>query len=282
MTDDPSEYDPVVDHERLRLSAEIHRAQDERNIERIVSRFRDRGIAQPYRVLDAGCGYGTVTESRFGEDDRFEVLAVDSIQRVLTVAKQQYAASNIEYRRLDVNHIDEAALGTFDLVFSTYLFHHLTDQKAVLSLLWERVRSGGAMAIRSCDDGQHIHYPRDERMEWLVNETDAIPGSSDRTHGRRLPTHLQRLTPEPTDVWLDLQNYHTVGRDRAERRAYWDVFHSNRLHYAKVRARSAGATKADERLCAAMSERMDELKQKIVENTHVFDAKSVPVAVAMN
>lgn len=278
--DGPSEYDVDVDHERLQLSAAVHREQDERNIERVVEHFEQVGIEPPYRVLDAGCGYGTVTKSRFGDDDRFEVLAIDQSRNALEVAKDRYAASNVEYRWLDVNNLTDVDFGAFDLVFASYLFHHIANQESVLSLLWENVRDGGCLLIRSCEDGQHMHYPPDEDMDWLVEVTDEIPGSSDRTHGRRLPTHLKRLSPEPEDVWLDLENYHTVGRSSSERRDYWTVFHSNRLHYAKVRAERDNASIEEKRLYQKMAEQMDALEDKIIGNEHVFDVKSVPLVGA--
>lgn len=280
-SDDPSEYDPEVDHERLQLSSSVHYDQDERNIERIIDHFQETGVEPPYRVLDAGCGYGTVTQSRFGEDERFDVVAIDDMESVLRIAQDQYTAPNIEYRWMDVNNVDGADLGKFDLVFVSYLFHHITNQESVLSLLWERVQEGGALMVRSCDDGQHFHYPPNEDMEWIVNFTDKIPGSSDRTHGRRLPTHLKRLSPAPADMWLDLKNYHTVGRDSTERRDYWTVFHSNRLYYAKLRAEREEATRDDERLYEDMAEQMQQQEENIIENEYVFDAKSVPVVVGV-
>jgi SAM-dependent methyltransferase len=279
--DGPSEYNPEVDHERLQLSEAMHRDQDERNLDRIIEDFQERGIEPPYRVLDAGCGYGTVCQRRFGGDERFEVLAIDGSEDVLKIANDQYTAQNIEYRWLDVNNLDAADLGKFDLVFVSYVFHHLDNQESALALLWDRVREDGALLIRSCDDGQHLHYPPNEDMDWVVDITDTIPGSSDRTHGRRLPTQMKRLSPTPDDVWMDMENYHTVGRDSTERREYWDVFHSNRLHYAKVRAEREDATAEDERLYADMSEQMTRIKDEITDNSHIFDAKSVPVVVAM-
>lgn len=281
--DGPSDYDVEVDHERLKMSEAMHREQDERNIARIVEHFQETGIEPPYRVLDAGSGYGTVTQRRFGGDERFEVVGIDDSENVLKIANDQYAAQNIEYRWLDVNNIDapNAALGEFDMVFVSYLFHHLDNQESVLSLLWDRVREGGAFLIRSCEDGQHMHYPPNEDMDWVVNVTDRIPKSSDRTHGRRLPTQIKRLSPSPDDMWLDLENYHTVGRDSTERQEYWDVFHSNRLHYAKMRAERDGATAEDERLYEDMSEQMTRLKDDVTGNEHIFDVKSVPVVVAI-
>ncbi|WP_433632762.1 hypothetical protein [Halomicrococcus sp. NG-SE-24] len=71
-----------------------------------------------------------------------------------------------------------------------------------------------------------------------------------------------------------------VGRDSGERHDYWDVFHSNRLHYAKVRAERDDATREDKQLYETMSDRMDRLEDKVIGNEHVFDVKSVPLAVA--
>ncbi|AGB17401.1 hypothetical protein Halru_2830 [Halovivax ruber XH-70] len=37
----PSEYDVEVDYDRLELSADVHREQDERNLDRVVERFEE-------------------------------------------------------------------------------------------------------------------------------------------------------------------------------------------------------------------------------------------------
>lgn len=276
----PSEYDPEVDRERLEQSAAIHREQDERNLEAILSHFRERGIEPPYRVLDAGCGYGTVTKSRFGDDDRFDVVAIDNVEEVVRIAREEYDAENIDYRWLDVHDVDADSLGTFDLVFTSYLFHHLDQQEPVLSQLWDVVAPDGALFVRTCEDGQHLHYPPDESMDWIVDVTDEIPGSSDRTHGRRIYTHMNRLSPDPERVELDLKNYHTAGKTSSEREAYWDVFHSNRLHYAEVRSEREDATREDRERYERLSKEMERLREKFVDNEHFLDTKSVPVAVA--
>lgn len=275
-----SEYDPEVDHDRLQLSSDTHREQDLDSIEQVVEYFEAHDVETPYRVLDAGCGYGTVTQDRFGSDDRFEVLAIDNVPSVLSVARDEYSAPNVEYRQLDVNDLHDASIGEFDLVVATYLFHHVENQEPVLAKLWNRVQAPGALFVRSCEDGQHIHYPPDEAMDWLVEVTEEIKGSSDRTHGRRLYTHLRRLEPEPNYIDLDLRNYHTAGEDRTGREQYWEVFHSNRLHYAEVLAQRSGATQQDQKLYERMKKRYNRLEQKFIDNDSFLDAKSVPLTVA--
>lgn len=277
---DASEYDPEVDHDRLKLSSETHKKQDLDNLSAVLNYFEQEGIDPPYRVLDAGCGYGTVTQDRFGDDDRFEVLAIDKVAPVLGIARDEYNASNITYEQLDVNELHASDIGSFDLVVATYLFHHVENQEPVLSKLWDRVAEPGALLVRSCEDGQHIHYPPDEDMDWLVNITDQIKGSSDRTHGRRLYTHLCRLSPEPTEIALDLRNYHTAGRGRRERKQYWDVFHSNRLHYAEVLAKQPDSTDHNQQFYEKMRKRYNRLEQKFIDNDSFLDAKSVPSTIA--
>ncbi len=280
--EDASEYDPDVDHDRLQLSAAVHREQDLDNIEQALAYFDEQDIEPPYDVLDAGCGYGTVTKSRFGDDDRFRVTAIDVAQSVIGIARAEYAAENITYQTLDVAAIPETDIGTFDLVFSSYLFHHLDRgaQESVLSILWDVVRPQGVLMIRSCDDGQHLHFPPDEEMDWFVEVTDEIKGSSDRKHGRRLYTHQCRLTPEPLDIDLDLRTYHTAGDSREQRRQYWSVFHSNRLHYAEVLASRENATSADQELYERMHRDYTRLAEKFKDNPNFLDAKSVPMTIA--
>lgn len=277
-----SEYDVDVDHERLQLSARVHRDQDMANIDRALAHLEESALEPPYDVLDAGCGYGTVTKSRFGDDERFRVRGIDVAASAIGVAREEYAADNITYQILDVTDLPEAAVGTFDLVFSSYLFHHLDRgaQESVLSILWNRLRPSGVLMVRSCDDGQHLHFPPDDDMDWFVAVTDEIKGSSDRTHGRRLYTHQCRLRPEPTEIELDLHNYHTAGCTRAEREEYWDVFHSNRVHYAEVLASRPEATKADKDLRDRMKREYTRLEEKFKDNPNFLDAKSVPMTVA--
>lgn len=279
VPDSESGYDVDVDHGRLQRSEAVHADQDHAVIDAVLSTLEDTGLTKPYRVLDAGCGYGTVTIERFGDDERFDVTAIDNSENALQVARSWYNAENIDYQLQDVRYLDQNELGEFDIVFSSYLFHHLGQQQEVLGHLWEHVSDEGALIVRSCDDGQHLHYPRDEQMDWVVNVTDKIPGSSDRTHGRRLPVEMQELDPEPAEIGLHTWNYSTAGCDKEGRVQYWDVFHSNRRHYAERVIDNS--TDGDEiELAENLIEAMDELRDKFEEQSGFIDMKTVPMAVA--
>jgi hypothetical protein len=64
----------------------------------------------------------------------------------------------------------------------------------------------------------HLHYPPDENLEFLIEKSDQIPGSDDRTHGRRLYTQLKRLTPPPQNVEMDFCMLTTAGLGSNQRK----------------------------------------------------------------
>jgi len=277
---DESQYDPTVDFGRLNLSAKFHEEQDNETIERVVDILSEKNVDSPFQVLDAGCGYGTVTVERFGDDSRFEVVGIDKSESVVKTAEEINNADNIEYSVLDVKSILDSDFGMFDIVFSSYLFHHLTSPEQSLNDLWNLVSEPGAMIVRTCDDGQHVHYPDELGMTKLVSETDSIPGSSNRTHGRKLYTHMSRLNPEPSCVEYEMRNYDTVGLDELERERFFEVFHANRLHYAEVQAESDSNEEGDDKYYAEMNDKMSQIRQKFKNNSDFLDVKSVPMGVA--
>jgi len=279
--DEDSYYDPKIDHDRLQLQAEKHIDVDKRNIKRIVNYLKEIGREPPYRVLDAGCGYGNVTNRLFGGREEFDVLAVDDSRESISVARETYDAANIDYEVLDINDVHEADLGHFDIVFAAFLFHHLKNKESVMAKCWDLIpQSGGAFLIRSVDDGLHMHYPPDEDLEYVMEKSDQIKGSSDRTHGRRLYTQLKRLNPSPARVGVDFKIHDTAGLDSDEREEYFEVFHSYRINPIERLVDSDEATPADERLRDEMQAKMDSVRERFIGNGHFLDIKPVPVAVA--
>jgi 2-polyprenyl-3-methyl-5-hydroxy-6-metoxy-1,4-benzoquinol methylase len=275
-----SSYDASTDYDRLRKQVDLHIDFDRELVEATLDRISEAGIDPPYRVLDVGCGYGNLTRRLFGDDERFEVLAFDNDEEVIRVAREDFSADNITYRILDVNDIDEADLPASDLVFAAFVLHHVGNPEAVTSLLWDQVADGGAFVCRSVDDGPHLHYPPNEDLEFLIEKDGQVKGSDDRSHGRRMYTHLKRLQPAPVDVGFDFKIHTTAGLNTAEREEYFEVLHSHRIIDVRRMAQSVDATAGDERLYEEMKERLERVRRRFIDNGNVLDVKPVPVAVA--
>lgn len=276
-----STYEPTEDYERLELQADFVVDHDKRNLAKIVEYLRINGVEPPYRVLDAGCGYGNLTQILFGNDDQYEVKAVDKNQEAINVAKNEYNAENIHYEVFDLNNIHNADFSKFDIVYSTFVFHHLKKQESILANLWDLIDpETGAFLLRSVDDGLHAHYPPDKDLDYLIEMGGTIKGSVDRTHGRRIFTHMKRLNPQPAKVDLDFMQYDTAELNREERKEYFDVMHSWRVNPARRVAERPDSTEGDKKLYQKMNDSLNRVEQRFIDNPNLMDVKFVPIAVA--
>lgn len=109
-------------------------------INRIASAVR----AQKPRLLDIGCGLGTVVEAASRRGWRAEGVDLSP-----------YAVEKIKQRGLNARHIDGTQLpyedGTFDVVTAWNLIEHVDDVRVALTE-WHRVlRVGGILAVDTSD-----------------------------------------------------------------------------------------------------------------------------------
>jgi SAM-dependent methyltransferase len=96
-------------------------------------------------VLDAGCGFGrhALFAARYGA----EVIAIDNSSEAVASCKQNLGeASRAHIVQADVAN-PPLRRGTFDLVFSYGVLHHVTDALGVFKTLGELVAPGGRLSI---------------------------------------------------------------------------------------------------------------------------------------
>ena len=102
------------------------------------------------RLLDVGCGPGTVTLDLAARVAPGETVAVDRDAGVLTEARSLLDSreiSGVEFRTGDVYALafeDES----FDVVHAHQLLRHLTDPVAALAEMRRVLRAGGVLAVR--------------------------------------------------------------------------------------------------------------------------------------
>jgi ubiquinone/menaquinone biosynthesis C-methylase UbiE len=95
------------------------------------------------RVLDVGCGTGILAHElsrHFGT-----VVAIDISEPMLAIARARRAAPNIDYRRVDANHL--ALNQTFDCIVSHTTFHHLNDVTETLRVLKASLEPRGRLIL---------------------------------------------------------------------------------------------------------------------------------------
>lgn len=148
-------------------------------------------LASGLRLLDVGCGPGTITVDLAervapGEVVGFDV-SVDVIDRANALLGEPGAPSNCRFRTDDVYAID-AADGSFDIVHAHQVLQHLTDPVAALREMRRVLRPGGLLAVRDADYGGMTWAPANPEIdEWMaIYQAVAAEQGSEPDAGRYL------------------------------------------------------------------------------------------------
>ena len=128
-------------------------------------------LAPDARVLDVGCGPGTITVDLAALVPGGYVTGIDAAGDVLAQARQEAerrGQRNVAFDTGDVYRPDFAD-GTFDVVHAHQVLQHLTDPVAALREMRRVCRPGGIVAARDGDYGGFFWFPGEPEMtEWLA------------------------------------------------------------------------------------------------------------------
>lgn len=140
----------------LYVCDEIMREEDPRYVEHYL-RHEMLGYLEPQafrskRVLDFGCGSGasSVVLSRILPE--CEIVGVELAERLLRIARlraQHFALPRVRFLRSPAGDALPEDLGEFDFVLFSAVFEHLlpAERRAVLPLVWNRLRPGGVLFL---------------------------------------------------------------------------------------------------------------------------------------
>jgi ubiquinone/menaquinone biosynthesis C-methylase UbiE len=140
------------------------------------------------RVLDLGCGTGTLTILAQRLHPKAEVIGLDPDPKALAIAKRKSEKAAVSVR-FDRGFSDELPYppGCFDRVFSSFMFHHLTrpEKRGTLRDIRRVLRPGGslhlldfgpprgrysALLARLLHRGQHLRDNIEGRIPSLMRE----------------------------------------------------------------------------------------------------------------
>ena len=119
-------------------------------------------IKPTMRILDVGCGPGTISADLARLVPQGEVIAIDLYEEA--IAKAQKSASerdltNLHFRVGDANNLVDFEAESFDIVHSHQVLQHVSDPVHALRE-WRRVtKIGGLVASRVADMAAVSYYP---------------------------------------------------------------------------------------------------------------------------
>jgi trans-aconitate 2-methyltransferase len=133
---------------------------------KVLKRLDVLDLGTPERILDAGCGSGRVTAELLRKFPQSHVLAVDASENMVGKARttlQPFGGRVIVEQR---DLLELPFSNTFDLIFSTAVFHWIKDHEGLFSVLFRALRPGGLL-FAQCGGGPNLKRLRD-RIQQLV------------------------------------------------------------------------------------------------------------------
>lgn len=142
------------------------------------------------RLLDVGCGPGTITVDLAARVAPGATVGVDREAAVIAEARallESPPIAPVEFRTADAYALefDDAS---FDIVHAHQLLQHLTDPVAALIEMRRVLRPGGVLAVRDGDYGGFVWAPSDPLLDrWMQLYHDVCRhNGADADAGRRL------------------------------------------------------------------------------------------------
>lgn len=129
-------------------------------------------LTRQARVLDVGCGPGTITKDFAEICNQGKVIGVDASEYIIEKARQDFPVSeheNLSFLVGDVFSLPFAD-SAFDVVHAHQVLQHVHDPIKALSEMKRVCKAGGLVAVRDADFGGTIWTPNDDRLDRFRSE----------------------------------------------------------------------------------------------------------------
>lgn len=141
----------------------------------------DLSLRGDERVLDLGCGHGTLTAELAAAVPRGSVLGIDASPSMIDQARR-IDRPNLRCQQMDINDIDFAE--EFDVVFSNSTLHWVHDHRRLLAAVRRALRPGGFLRFGFAGDGNSPTFNA------VVREVMSRPAFAGHFAGFRWPWYM--------------------------------------------------------------------------------------------
>jgi ubiquinone/menaquinone biosynthesis C-methylase UbiE len=160
---------------------------------------RDAAFLLPHlragmRLLDVGCGPGTITTGLARAVAPGDVVGIELVDGVIEQAREHAAREGIDNARFEYGDVYALpyADASFDAAYAHQVLQHLARQADALAEMHRVLRPGGLVAVRDADYQTMLAWPRLPEIDrWLeVYHAVAWENGAEPDAGRRIPSWL--------------------------------------------------------------------------------------------
>jgi ubiquinone/menaquinone biosynthesis C-methylase UbiE len=123
------------------------------------------------RLLDVGCGPGSITRGLAERLAPGEVIGLDLSRETLAAARADAAARGLANLRYEEGSVYALPFpdGAFDVAYAHQVLQHLREPAAALGEMLRVVRPGGLVAVRDVDWGTAAYWPADPWIDRFID-----------------------------------------------------------------------------------------------------------------
>lgn len=189
------------------------------------------------RLLDVGCGPGTVTVDLARILAPGPVTGIDIAADVIEVARTSLKDRDVTNVSFEVGDVYDLSFDdeSFDVVYAHQVLQHLSDPVAALTEMRRVLRPQDLLAVREGDYGAFGWSPDDPRLErWMqiYQELTRMNGA-DANAGRHLHAWVRRAGYSLVDVSSSNWTFF-----RPEERAWWGQLWADRVRESEFARQS--------------------------------------------
>lgn len=191
--------------ETIRCNVLFHREMMALLKQFLDSHFQNQGFS----LVDVGCGDCTSLAGVLSNYKMSEFVGIDAAADVLPLARENCGVLNCELQFLadDMKRAVATLPKTYDVIYSSYAIHHLTQQEKIdfLKSCYEKLKSGGYLLMI---DG--VRTSTQSRDDWVQALEDRMRTAMPHLSEEQIETRMQH--PRADDLPENLETFKNMAK----------------------------------------------------------------------